>query len=359
MNKRKKVGLYVVVFLLFTGLLTGCNKFAGEKEETEVTEEIAGQASEQEKKEGKKEIQEEGQEEKPRTDDKVLMTIGKEVVSLEEAQVYIFFLKKQYESSIGSVIWDYTLEEETIEEFAKEQIKSLLTQVKITKQAAEKLGITLSEDELDEARVYSREYLSEVTEEEMKKYNLSEEFLAQIYGENILANKVFDISTNDVDTNIPEEEVRQITIQYLMVMTKGTDKNGVAVDMNEEEKKKAKSKAKKLLKEAKSADNFLALAESNTDAKEVQLTFAKADAPEELKEISFQLESGQLSGLITEENGYYIVYCVNDNDEDATAAKREELIMERQRASFERKFTQWSADYEIVISAPLWDKIDF
>ncbi len=353
MNFRKKAGLWLAGGFLAFSLITGCSQ---KKEETkgDITQEEASQGDISLEENQKKS-------QTPAADESILMSVGMETVSKEEAEAYLFFLKHQYEGEMGTSIWKYKVEGQTLEAYAREQIQSLLTQVKITKQVADKEGISLTEDELDEARNSAQDYLELISEEEKEEVQsyLSEELLTQIFAENILANKVFEITTNDVDTNISDEEARQVTIQYLMVMTHGTDRNGVKVDMTDEEKKEARNKTNKLLKEAKETSNFFTFAESNTDAQEVQISFSMADAPESLKKISFQLQSGQTSAVVAGQNGYYIVYCVNDNDEDATAEKKEELIQERQRDSFEQKFTKWSADYEIVVSTTLWNKLKF
>lgn len=330
-NRKRTIVLFLTV-ILSVFMIAGCQKKAGEKEDP-------------------------AKEEKKQTEESILMAVGEETVSVEEAQMYAYFLRRQYGESMGSVIWDYELEGKVFRDYAIEAIQDLLKQVKITKQVAAKEGIVLSDDEMEEAKSYAKDYLAAVSEEDKAAYGLSEELLAKVYGDNILANKVFEISTNDVDTNISDDEVKQVTIQYLLVMTKGTDRYGTILNMTPEEKKRAKKRAKKLLKEAKDVSNFLTFAETNTDAKEVELSFSKKDAPEDLRNSSFQLKSGELSSLVEGEEGYYIIYCVNDDDEDATAAKKEELIRERQMASFERKFTQWSAEYEIVISTVLWNTL--
>lgn len=291
--------------------------------------------------------------------DTVLMAVGEESISVEEAKAYVSFLKHQYEGSIGGVIWDYQLEGQALSDYAKVQIQNLLSQIKILKQVAAAQEITLTEDELEESRTDAIDYLNRLSKEEKKQSGLTEDLLTSIYSENILANKVFEISTNDVDTNISDDEAKQITVQYLMVMTKGTDKNGNTVDMTAEERKQAKAKAKDLLKQAKDATNFLTFAQSNTDAGEAELTFSRADAPSELAGQAFSLHSGQLSPLIEGQSGYYIIYCVNDDDEDATAKHKEELILKRQKESFEKKFTEWSKEYTIVISDSLWQQILF
>lgn len=336
MKYKKMTGFFLVLVFMTALLLSGCRnegKESGEKEEAQATEDTGKET--------------------------VLMAVGEETVSIDEAKIYVYFLKNQYEPGIGDIIWSYKLEGKTFEEYAKGQIQNLLTELKVLKQVAAKEDISLSNDELEEARGYAVDFLQKVPKEDAQKYGITQAALTKIYSENILANKVFEITTNDVDTNIPDEDVKQITIQNLMVMTKGTDKNGIKIDMTKEEKKQAKKKAKNLLKEARETTGFLAFAESNTDAPQVEMTFSVNDAPEEIKEEAFSLKSGEMSGLINGENGYYIIYCVNDDDEDATAQRKEQLILERQMKSFEEKFESWSGEYEVVVSTTLWDEIAF
>lgn len=291
-------------------------------------------------------------------DDTIIMSVGDELVSVDEVNAYAFFLKQQYEGNVGRVIWDYNMENETLADYAKEQIKSLISQLKILKQEAKKQGIELMEEEKEEARSYAIAFLDQLEEDKKQESYLSEDLLTSIYEENILANKIFEISTNDVDTNISDDEAKQISIQCLTILTKGTDKNGNSVVMTEEAKKKAKVKAKSLFKDAKEAENFLSFAQSNSDVEEVEYTFSKAEAAAEFPDAVFTMKSGEYD-FLEGENGYYIVYCVNDDDEDATARRKEEIILERQKVSFEEKFSEWSSNYPIVVSTTLWDEIKF
>lgn len=291
----------------------------------------------------------------------VLMVVGNESVTYEEAFAYIYMLKQQYEPAMGKNIWDFQVEEGvTFETYAKDQIVDELTQVKIICQQGEKLGIELDEDEIWEAKNMAARFMETVSEEDAAEYRLTEEQMADVYEDHILAEKVYEITTNEVDTNISDEEAKQITVQYLMVMTEGTDENGNQVHMNEEEKKQAKKKAKALYKEALQLDgSFCSFADANTDAEEVEVTFGKSDMPEDFGEAAMALKSEEMSQLITGKKGYYIVYCVSDYDEEATLAKKEKIISEEQDELFRQKYTEWSEKYKLIISTALWDEIKF
>lgn len=291
----------------------------------------------------------------------VLMVVGNESVTYEEAFAYVYMLKQQYEPAMGGDIWDFQMGDGVdFESYAKDQIVDLIMQVKIICQQGEKLDIHLTEDEIWEAKNMAVRFMETVSEEDAAEYRLSEELMAGVYEDHILAEKVYEIVTNEVDTNISDAEAKQVTVQYLMVMTKGVDVNGNKVDMNEEEQKQAKKEAKALYKKAKElTTNFYAFAETNTDASEVEITFGENNMPEDFGEAAMALKTDQMSKLITGNNGYYIIYCVNDYDEDATMAKKEAIIAERKDELFRQKYLEWSERIKMVISTAVWDAIEF
>ena len=43
---------------------------------------------------------------------------------------------------------------------------------------------------------------------------------------------MFYVATDDADTNVTDDEAKQIKISYIELITKGTDKNGRKVNMN-------------------------------------------------------------------------------------------------------------------------------
>ena len=174
-----------------------------------------------------------------------LMVVGNKSVSYEEAFAYIYMLKQQYEASMGESIWDFEMGEGvTFEEYAKKHIVDELTQLKMIGQEGEKLGIVLEEDEIQEAKNMAANFIATVSKEDKEAYSLTEELMASIYEEHILAEKVYEVTTNEINTNISDDEAKQMTVQYLVVMTNGVDKNGNKVKMTKEEKKQAKKKAK-------------------------------------------------------------------------------------------------------------------
>lgn len=313
---------WIAMCLVFCLLLTGCG---GKKTERKNEKEISGAA--------------------------VMMAVGEENVSAQEAMAYVYLLKQQYEPGMGEEVWNYSLsEKETLGDYAKQAIIDNLTQLKIMCQQAVKEGVELDEEERYDAKRAAQQILEGAKKEDMERFGLEESVLTKIYEDNTLAAKFFDVTTGQADTAVTDEEAKQITVQYLFASTENMD----AV-----QKQKEKKQVQKLLKEVKKAPSFLSFATANSDADTIELTFGKDEMPEEFGQEAMELKSGELSQVIEGEKGYYIVYCITDFDEDATTAKKEAIIEERRDTLFREKYKEWSKDYKVVISTVLWDELLF
>ena len=178
----------------------------------------------------------------------------------------------------------------------------------------------------------------------------------KIYEENALANKMFYIATDDADTEVTEEEARQVKIEFFQIMTKGTTKSGVVVSLDEKEKRAARERANELRSAAAKAESFLDFAKANTEASKVEMTIGQdnTELDRSIVTTAFSMKKGAISPVIGTADGYYVLHCVDDNDEDATYARREAIIEERQTKMFKEKYKKWLGEYEVSISKSFW-----
>ena len=198
------------------------------------------------------------------------------------------------------------------------------------------------------------------TQQDKQEYYLSVQSLSDIYEENALADKMFYVATDDVDNNISDEEAKQIKIQYLEVITNGTNASGKKVELNEKEKVTALKRVQQLKTQLTQADDFLTFAKANTDAADAELTIGRdtTKLSKEAIDAAFALEKGQTSDVITGSDGYYIIKCIENNDTDDTQAKKEEIIASRQTKMFKKKYAQWLKNYDIKISQAFWKVLE-
>lgn len=329
MKKSKRLLLGILIGALAVGGLTGC-KSPAKKVKLE-----KGEVKEQ----------------------SIVLTVGDIGVEYREIRNYCYLLKRQYEGNFGADIWGYALgDSDSIGNQAKEEVLNMVTQLKVIKEEAQNAKITLTNDEKDEALQKAEEVMADTTAEERREYFLSVQNLSELYEENLLANKMFYVATDEADTQVSDETAKQIKIQFLQVMTKGTNKDGLELNMDETAKKTAAKKARALLKQAGGEEDFLSFAQSNTDNQVTELTLGTDDktiAPQAVA-AAFSLTKKEMSPVIEGDDGYYIIYCVDDNDQDATYAKKEQIIRERQTKMFKKKYAEWLGSSEVRISNSFW-----
>ena len=112
--------------------------------------------------------------------------------------------------------------------------------------------------------------------------------------------------------------------------------------------------------QALTEDNFYKLAAANTeDSTMLEITGGEGDFPEEYEDIVLGLKAGQVSEVIETTDYFYIFYCVTEFDEDATQAKKEEIISLRQEEEFERFYKEWKEQTPIEINEDVWNAIGF
>ncbi len=314
----KKIMCMAMVCVLAAGTLTGCKKGNDNIVITSENEDARDAAA---------------VEEKELSADSVVVAVGEQTATFAEYLVYMYILKTKYQNSIGGDIWNYTLSEnQSFKDVAKEQAISLISELKIISCKAENYGISLGTDEKEDIRKYVETIYQRASEEDKQEYMLTVDSLANVYMENEIAERVYNACIGAVDTNISDEDVRQVSIQYLYLASGNIEK------------------AEKLRQTAADSGNFLMVARQNTDAESCEMTLGRDYENAAFAEAAFSLRTGEISGVVTTGSGCYVIYCVNENEESLTAQKKEEIIAQSQRNVFETQYKSWAGEFNIQIS---------
>ena len=290
-------------------------------------------------------------ESKQLSEDSVVIAVGEEKATYQEVLVYMYILKDRYQDTLGNGIWDYEFGEgKTLKSMAIEQVVSMITEMKVINKKAIELGVDLTGDESEEIRQYASGIFKSISQEDIEEYHLSEEIFTKVYQESEIANKVYDACISGISTDVTEDQAKQVTVQYIYLQTSGINQSGVMVSLSEEEVQRRYEEAKTLRKRAKNCTDFYSFAKANTEADLTEITIGREDMCNEFTEVAFSLDNNELSHVVSSEDGFYIIYCVENNEVESSAAKREELIAAAQKENFEQQYEQWASEFEIEIS---------
>lgn len=154
----------------------------------------------------------------------------------------------------------------------------------------------------------------------------------------ILSDKVYSELTQKVNTQVSLDEARVVEVQYIF------SKDSI--------KKLENSKM-----DIESGMDFLAVATKYSDSNEYIAEFGRGELALEFEEAVFNLNKGEVSDIISCDNGYYIVKCINDNVKDRAQAQKTKIIDKRKKEQFLSYLKDFSRDVSIYFDEIMWNKI--
>lgn len=290
--------------------------------------------------------------------DKAVVTIDGTEVGYREAMLYLQAAKQEYESAYGEEIWQYILTEDgtTLGEWVKEQTLEQMIYVKIVCAQAKRLGIELDSEEKNRVSERTEEYMGKAEYGTLALYGIARKDVERVYTDTALAQKIYDSVTLNVDTDISNAEAAQKHIQSLMLKNYHEDDLGNRSSLTVQELIATLDRFDALFAEAQTTKDFYSLAYANTDDKQyLDMMVGEGELPEEFA-AAYHLAGGEAMQLRTD-NGYYIFYCVSEYDEDATIAKKEEMIAMRQEEEFKKLYEQWRGEAKVEMNDTIWEAI--
>jgi foldase protein PrsA len=293
----------------------------------------------------------------------LMAVIGSNRVYYNEAMVYLKSAQEKYQQEYGNAVWkaDILGNGSNFGSLMKDEVIKQITELKVICDKAAEIEISLDESELADARTYAKEHYDGLKAKDIDKYLVTKKLLEKVYADNMLANKVFEKETINVDNRVPDSKAKQITVQDIFIRGVNYDLKGKKTELTAEEKEKAYDKVKDLLKQAKETDDFYALAQEASQSDVIEYTFGRGEGPKEygaaFENASFTLRTGQVSDIITTDKGWHILYCKSDFNKDATNRVKEKIIEQRREDMFSGLYSKWADKYDIVVNRAAWDAI--
>jgi hypothetical protein len=319
----------------------------------------------------------------------VVATFGDKNIYLNEVNFYLKMMQVTYDTyydyfygpyygfSSKKEFYEYTGmtdDGSTIWDAMKEDAMAAVQQTYILCEHAPEYNITLSDEDLQKVDDSVQEFLTETDAGVIDACKVDEEMLTQIFTNNALANRVYEYLVSDIDTTVDEADYRYTQVAYLSIKENADTSDNDVDEAEETVSVDLEAKATEVLEALKSQMDIYAVSGEDDDSipynavidqysDETDITisytasqqYAKPDSDDStdadkdtdstetkqtLQSICWNnLSTGDYTTWYDADNSVaYVVYCTNDDVEDAKESAIESELDNRRSDRFTEKY---------------------
>lgn len=268
--------------------------------------------------------------------------LEEEVCTVGEAKLFLMNQFNLYSNRYGEEIWDAEFEGKPLYSYLEDNIYDFMVRLKGMVLMAAERGIALSADDQTLVDLASNDYYSNLSTAEKTYTGATLDDVKDAFADYFLANKLFAALTDDAQREISDDEARVITIQVIY-LEKGNE-----------------ALMQELYQRAtRDEEDFRTLAETYSKYVWIEGQVCRRELEEAVETAVFALTSGEISKVITGDEGSYLIKCVNNYEKDLTAQHRDELIDEWKQDIFKAEYDRYVQTLYMRVNDPAWEKIDF
>lgn len=248
-----------------------------------------------------------------------------------------------------------------LETDVKNSVLESLEEMKLLEAHMADYDYSVSDEETEAIDKAVSEFLSANSAEALKRMGADEEYVKEYLTLATISADLKDIIMESADVEVSDEEALQKDISYVEYdITSYTDADGNTVEYTDDEK--AGFLANANIVASAGAENFdTVLTQLGIEAK--TYTYGADDdfstVPEEVINAANELAVGEISDVIETEDAYYVVRKDSDNNADATAEKKEELLKEKKEAYYDEVVEGFAGEEEWTVNESEWKKVNF
>lgn len=298
-------------------------------------------------------------------DSDVVATVNDTDITAGVANFLARYTQAQYETYyagyMGDDMWSGEGEDgETYQDTVKDSILESLENMYLMEQHMDEYEVSLSDEEKNAIKEAAGEFDSANGLSEKEKVSGSTDNVERVLELLTIQKKVQDAIEAGADTEVSDEEAAQKSMQYVVFPFTTTDEEGNSVDLTDEEKAELKTTAESFAAGAAGAADFAAYAaQQGQTSQDATFDGETTTLPTQLVEAADALGEGETTGLVEGDNGYYVARVTSLLDREATDAKKQEIVSQRQQELLDDTIDGWREDADIEVHEKVWDKVDF
>ena len=270
------------------------------------------------------------------------LTLDEGIFIAKDMQAYY---EEYYLSNKSTINWDKSYKDgKTYEDVILDDTLLLLKQVFLFSEYAKANNIELTTKDLDSINADAKAYLNDNPDFVIDATGANMELLKKFYTRTAYYGKVCDEIYNKTDLTVDTEDVRQCLVAIITISPNDFDS--------------PKETAEKIMERVGNGEVLTGVAEKY-EAK-ISKTNIGPNSLEgnELEKFCLSLKDGQCQ-MLEQKGTYYIVYCYQSNDQDQTAAAKEqkkEELKDKAKMDFYNELLKKSS---VKFDEDAWSFINF
>lgn len=289
-------------------------------------------------------------------DQKISMGFANFVARYQQAtydQLYVDFVGPDYWSQ------DLYGSGNNMETDIKAELADAIKEMYVLDAHKDEYGVSVTADEQKKIDEATAKFFEINDKKAIKEIGAKEEYVKEYLRLGLVSNKLSKAIKDGINPDYTMEDAAQKAVSYVAVSKNGAyDDNGNPVEYTDEERENVKAAMEELSKV--NPEEFEAKAEEN-DYTVMPATFGEDDnvTPAVVKEAVASLEVGKVSGLLEDDDRYYVVRYDSEYDEEATKTHLDDLIITAKDEGYTKQLEEWENASTWELNAEEWEKVKF
>lgn len=276
--------------------------------------------------------------------DHILLSGTKTRLSLEECSLVFLDFQTRYNlyyENLGET--DFWKEEAGDGDFSAYlrdgRIKEELCTLVLLNDMASGLGVKLTDEEHAACQTAASDYYGSLSDAEKEYVQADEAQAASLYEKYRIAQKTIDLLSADVNTEVSDNDKRVMVLQLIA--------------------SPSREKIESAKKRISAGEDFESVAKEVSRFSQIEYQVSRGTLNPLLEETAIYMSDGDVSDIIQTEENYYLIRCVDDFDEQLSAANESQVLGKLRYAEWSQSFVTYAKDHPVAISREIWDKLHF
>ena len=262
--------------------------------------------------------------------------------SMASAVFRLMEIKESYETTDDAILWERKIDGISMAEYAKAEALDELLKWTAAEAMASEMAIFLTSSELDSIKKEAASSLAELgTIYDLGEFNITLSDVEDLYKKQSLYEKVYDKLSENVTMEISESDTKVIEVNYVTIP------------------KSAKYEEVQELRNAlKTTNDFKGTCAEYGYNAVMNMVLKHGEMDQSFESMAYALKDGELSEIVTTQDCYYIIQCLEDYMVAESVANNNDIISSARREKFEEAYAAYADEHQIKINSSAWKMIE-